>query len=415
MLVRILPVPRRRPLVVTAVVAAAACVAAGLALAVAHLPLVEARAAYLGWRDGDPRGELAGDRGVHDAVLRAWADRTGMASQDAVLLTRSTGPTRLVWAGRVGGVAGAVVTQPAHITGREMPGLDEGVDPRHDVWGYLRLRPDGTATVAAVTAHHLPNVWRLHALGGWLDPTAGIGLVLSLGTPLVVSETVELTPAGVYGRTARPLPFRSDGTAVVDIDDAIGRYGVVVGPASRPLTDIYGLSGSLETDLAPLVLDWSGRAADGPSVIPITGAAPPAAPTEGLLDTFTGAVVSRLARVPNMSYATTGWLLGGRLADGTTVTVGTVNAGGTHRLVSLTGTRYADHGVLDPAAPLPIAVRLPGGRGWVVAAPRATLRHRPPGGSWRPAGLQAAVVPDTGPVEVEVGRTGRRPAVVSLA
>ena len=161
-------------------------------------------------------------------------------------------------------------------------------------------------------------------------------------------------------------------------------------------------------------MDWSGRDADGPYVVPIAGTSPAPSSPAGVVGTVDSATTGRLAAVPNMSYSTTGWAVAGRLADGTTVTVGAVNAGGTDRLAAVVGTDYTDHGILDPGAPLPIAVRLPDGRGWVVAAPGAALRHRPPGQTWRPGGLQAALLPDAGPVEVEISRAGRPASVVRL-
>jgi hypothetical protein len=204
---------------------------------------------------------------------------------------------------------------------------------------------------------------------------------------------------------------------------------VAVGPADKPLTQIYGLAGGAATGIEPAAMDWSTRTPDGSSVVPIAGTTPAPGPPAGVAGLVDWAILGRLAAIPNMSYATTGWAIGGQLADGTTVLVGSVNAGGTDRLVSLVGpvtaggtdrrvsrvdAGYADHGLLDAAAPLPIGVRLPGGRGWVAAAPRAALRHRAPGQAWRAGGFEAVLVPDPGPVEIEVRRSNRPAAIVRL-
>jgi hypothetical protein len=49
-------------------------------------------------------------------------------------------------------------------------------------------------------------------------------------------------------------------------------------------------------------------------------------------------------------------------------------------------------GFPDPAAPLPVQVRLPDGQGVVVAAP-GRLRYRVAGGTWLPITGDAALLP----------------------
>lgn len=216
--------------VLIAVLACASTVVAGLG----SLPDGGRYAAYMTWRYAGPRGGLAADSAVRDAALRSWDARTGMAPDEKALLANALGPARVVWSGDAAGVRGVVVAQSAYVTPHELPGLDEGVEPRHDVWGYLRVGRDGAATVAAVAAYDLASLPYLRVLGGWLDPAHGIGVVLDLGTPAVVSETVEPTSTGEYGRVSRPLVFRPDGIAVVDVADGIGLQGVAVVGRCRP-------------------------------------------------------------------------------------------------------------------------------------------------------------------------------------
>lgn len=70
-------------------------------------------------------------------------------------------------------------------------------------------------------------------------------------------------------------------------------------------------------------------------------------------------------------------------------------------------------GFVDLAARLPVQVRLPGGRGVVVAAEGAALRYRAGGGSWLPVRGDAALLPDAA-TEVEVTPPGGRSGTVVL-
>jgi hypothetical protein len=70
-------------------------------------------------------------------------------------------------------------------------------------------------------------------------------------------------------------------------------------------------------------------------------------------------------------------------------------------------------GYVDLAAVLPVQVRLPDGRGVVVAAQGAALRYRAGGGTWLPVRGDAALLPDAA-TEVEVTPPGGRPGTVVL-
>jgi hypothetical protein len=61
--------------------------------------------------------------------------------------------------------------------------------------------------------------------------------------------------------------------------------------------------------------------------------------------------------------------------------------------------------LVDPSAPLPVALRMPDGQGWVVANYGATLRYRVDGGTWQDAGQNAVLLPDNA-IQVQVTRDG---------
>ena len=59
-------------------------------------------------------------------------------------------------------------------------------------------------------------------------------------------------------------------------------------------------------------------------------------------------------------------------------------------------------------------MRLPDGQGWLVARYGAGLRYRLPGGEWRDAGREAALLPDAPRLEVEVTPEGGAARTVSI-
>jgi hypothetical protein len=75
--------------------------------------------------------------------------------------------------------------------------------------------------------------------------------------------------------------------------------------------------------------------------------------------------------------------------------------------------QVVDGGPVDPKAVLPIAVKLPGGRGVAIAQYQATLRWRTGTGPWSAPATSAALAP-AGTTQVEVTRKGGTPEVVTL-
>jgi hypothetical protein len=291
--------------------------------------------AYHRWFDGPTRGDRASDLALSAAALQAWNEAAVLGdgrSPQKHLLDHPTSPPRVVWAGTVADTAAAVVVQRADITPKEIPGLDEGSPPGSDVWGFLRVDPEGTAKIGSVDALIGDDVPNNGVLGGWVDPDRGLGMLFDLGVPVVWSSRVEVTRDGSYGRVARPVRFMRGGISVVDVGRGTPLEGVVFGPTDAQLGQRSQLPGSTGSAAHRKSLDWS---------VPHNASRAPVVPISGL----------------------------------------------------------------------PVAVRLPGGRGWVVASPRATLRYRTVGGNWHVAGHEAALLPDADRLDVEVTRRQRRDVV----
>jgi hypothetical protein len=367
--------------------------------------------AYHRWFDGPTRGDRASDPALREAALEAWTEAAARGdgrSPQKHLLDHPTSPPRVVWAGTVADTAAAVVVQRADITPKEIPGLDEGIPPGSDVWGFLRIDPSGVARIGTVHAFIGGDVPRSGVLGGWVDPDRGLGLLFDLGVPLEMSNGIEVLPDGRYGRTAHPVWFTSAGVSVIKVDSSTPLAGVEVGSKAARPNERYALDGSAaarpKKHLAWSVPHGHGRA----PVVPISGL-PTAGTPQEVTVRFGDAFLTHLGDEGSVnSYGTGPWAVAGRLADGTSVIVSAFDLDGAARIALLLGSTYVDEGSLDVAKTLPVAVRLPGGRGWVVASPRATLRYRQDGGHWRAAGFEAALVPDVGPGHLDVEVTWQK-------
>lgn len=366
---------------------------------------------YLSWRDGPTRGELRGDAALQSLVLEAWSRRVGATGDDRHFLDHATSDAHVVWAGRVHGKQAAVVVQQADVTPNELPGLDDGGKPAADVWGFVRVDGDH-AVVGTTNLQFRSDFPILDVLGGWLDPVTGPALLLDIGVPTQMSRHIDVLPSGQYTRTSTPVAFGDDGLAVIDLEPGHGSRGLVVGSASQPLTDIYQLAG---TPLPGRGYEPSWTLpypTDTTLLLPIAGTRPGPIGS-GLNDALAQSAITALSGVRS-SYAQSGWVVGGELADGSTIGATAFGIDGELRLRVLDDHAYSDRGLYDPYATLPIAVRLGRGRGWLVASPGARLRYRVDGGRWVDAGTDASLLPDAA-TEVEVDVPAHEPAEVRLA
>jgi len=127
---------------------------------------------------------------------------------------------------------------------------------------------------------------------------------------------------------------------------------------------------------------------------------------------------------PNLSDFGLGhWYAYGKLPDGTEIIAGQYelafdNIPRTYVLVIAPGkaAQVVFGGVADRSAPLPVQVRLPGHRGWVVVRVGAALSWRPPYApvTVRPDSAQDAALLPANSTVVEVTSGGREPRQVTL-
>ncbi len=123
---------------------------------------------------------------------------------------------------------------------------------------------------------------------------------------------------------------------------------------------------------------------------------------------------------PDHSSGQGGWCIVVGIADGTTVIVGEVQEDeDPSQIYALTiaaagePVRVQIGGTVEPSAALPVAIRLDGGHGWVVAAYGSALAYRTTvEGVWTDAGTDAALLPEDA-TQVRVTHSGRE-VVVSI-
>ncbi|MGW4947658.1 hypothetical protein ACWEOZ_39410 [Actinoplanes sp. NPDC004185] len=325
--------------------------------------------------DHPTRGDLKNDAAFLDGVRTAWRDHLGD------LPVR--GEPHVAWAGLAPLRAGiAVVAQrtPQRVAspiGQISYGLTGFVEQTPDglrVMSLEEMLTDATNSAAAL-----------------LGPDHTVLMVLDDGRGIRYSPAVAYTEQGRISRTFTPFDFRThDGVAFgatpqsqtlirvalrADVPDARGDRSVGLANLSRLVEDAGRGAPPAGTARRERLLagpafeadpwDLSGREGyDDPYGYRIT---PPPADT---------------------------WILRGTTADGGRFVVQTLT--GTDDRVRLFLSLGAPEPVLrgfpDPAAPLPVRVRLPDGQGVVVAAP-GRLRYRVAGGTWLPVTGDAALLP----------------------
>lgn len=389
-------------------------------------------AGYAAWRSGPARGDLAGDQTFTGAVLAAWAANPAPADrpEQAVLADRPLGPARVAWAGTVAGRPTAVVFQEAMVTQEEIPELDEGAGGPSDLWAYARADPDGTVRIVAVDLRISSRMPPAGVLGAWVDADRAVALLLDLGVPTQLSPAVTAGPAG-FARSFVPLEFAAGGAAVVDLDESAPGPPLLsavfvrsdVGPVP-----FYGLAGPLPTrgpvsEGDPLALDWAyGWDSDAATLVHVVGlASPESRRGDPYLSAFVATAERALRASPvDLQLQLTGsadWILAGKLASGEFLSVSALDVAGTPFVTYTLGVAqdgaFGVGGPLDASEPLPIAVRLADGHGWVVAAPQTALRYRLSADrEWQDVGFEAALLPDADHLEVEITRAGVAQVVV---
>lgn len=357
------------------------------------------------------KGDLAGEPDRVRAATDAWREGITPTWRQDRGVDELRGEPHVYWVGTTQAGPAAVVMQEAKITNapgwRTMVGLvsADAADGRTKLVGsprdsrntadVFRFGP-GDRTFLVV-ARDTPVFYSLAARWGsdglvvrqWdrLDVTDGIGvlspqgttdpnevrLVTSTSSPTVTKATGELEPvtASVYLATGGRSGLRSDDAAAAGM------------------------------------LPWKLPGGEGPR-LEIGSPPRPALPADVTPNMHAALKLSGMADVGTTSTVAS-WSVIGGLPDGRSVVVSEFKdfARPSRVCLILYGTDGAFVRALtkltDLASPLPVAIRVPDGQGWVVAAYGSELKYRTVvGGAWQDTTSSAALLPDDA-VQVRVG------------
>jgi hypothetical protein len=404
--------------VATAVTAAVALVG-GSTYALVTSSEVTANQIMAGWLDGSTKGDLAGDQAFLDKALAAWeAGKSRSPNASAGIFDDLRDTPHVYWAGNTPAGRAAVVVQQAYLHPHDQlpPGA---ADTQQTLVGLVAIdQKDGKLKLVGDQFQAKPS-----------DPLPGVFYFGDNDRVLLVVDRQQavwechIALGFEAGEVPTEEKLRSQwnqvpmiaGVGITSIDNSPPMY-LVSGP--DPLLDS-------RVDLR------SWRASDYLAAAR-TGGTGPLAPAGSLIlnwnaswgvgqesnfdfDTTemfvqgvwgqNGVIVAGRINVPRNDN----WTIRAGLEDGRAAVVGAVKRGDepwrtTVVLVNpdLTTTRI-DGPVINPYSPLPIAVRLPDGQGWIVAAQGHPLSYRT-NGEWRSAGDDAALLPDDA-TQVKVGDT----------
>ena len=322
--------------------------------------------------DRPTRGDLRADTGWLDRVRAAWRAHVGSIPV--------RGEPHVAWAGlaphgsRVAVVAQRVPQEVASPAGQISYGLT----------GFLEEGPDGLRALSLeqmlTGAANAPAVL--------LGARRNVLMVLDDGRRIEWSPAPARSDDGKVARTFTPLDFRAhDGVAfaptapLTTTSQVALRAGVPDARGDRSV----GLANVTAAPIGP-----------GRRVRALQGSGPALAPS-GEWD-----LAARPGYADRYGYRVTPpsgiWYVSGTTGDRRPFVVqtlpGTDDSHDLHRLFLSFGTpdKPEYRATIDPAAPLPIRVRLPGDRGVVVAGP-GTLRYRVRQGTWLPVAGEAALLP----------------------
>ncbi|SCF46415.1 hypothetical protein [Micromonospora mirobrigensis] len=348
--------------------------------------------------DQPTRGDLADDRRWLSTVLATYRrTRDDSPLRGLGLTRRPAGEPHVTWAGSTPAGPAAAVVQRMW-TDRHQPSVFiwfAGTDPAG------RVEPVGADILAAPGR---PAGWGSRAFLTGVDRSTLV--VLDVGGDVQWSARRTYRADRVVRTDWRPVTF-TDGAAVVRVPPQRDRYAVAVRDGAGAYLSLGNLTDPTVIPDDP-GLGWrtpagGGWPADRPARFPL-------APRGALsLDTVLMFLGKGDAGQHEPAGGATGrdWTAYGRTGRGELFVAADVRFGGdpTRTVVyiqPLTSTDprfgpvvtvYGDE--VDRTAPLPVAVRLPDGRGWLVARKDATLSYLDHDGRWHPAGRNAALLPST--------------------
>lgn len=414
-----------------------------IATAAATVTAIAGAATYVTWTDPDPglnqpadsrltqptRGELAGDRAFLNEAAAAW--RAGLPPEGIADLR---GQPHVYWAGNTPAGRAAVVMQP-FFQSRELPPGDP--DRTATLIGLVATDPaDGRLKVVYLTMDPVHDPATSHAFR--FGPHDRTILVVAGDSPLWLSTNRRTGADGRVIREWQSMPI-TDGVFVAALpEDASPNDARVLARKTPPAADDMTGTGMLYLEPSSFYLE---RTKPGIAVLPNypvsdrrlqwrggdpgevrvgdTGAArvPDGHPMSVFLDRL------REAGMLDFGAKTTmwgGWSVVAGLADGRTAMVGECTQDEhPSRIYALLFNRDGTVSAVvpgeevDPAAALPVKLRLPDAQGWVVAQRGAQFAFRlSPDDPWQDAGPKAALLPDAA-VQVRV-TTGGTETVVDL-
>ncbi|BCL13099.1 hypothetical protein [Micromonospora sagamiensis] len=370
-------------------------------------PTVTTLAAAIGERllAGPTRGDLA----RHGDYLRAVTDLHERARDDSPLrglgVTRKpAGPAHVTWAGTTQSGRAAVVAQRMRLAEGGQVVLvtfvGTGVDGRPEKVGadfYGSGDRTGWRSVAFLTGRERSTL---------VVPDVGIEVEYSMGRTY--------TADAVTRDDWQPVPPPVDGAALITIGPQRDRWTVAVRQRAGAYLGIGNLTDPAGTAPERGWLGWRRPAdADHPAARPAYLVLGGSETTGGLPDVTEGRRALAEAPVGDVEpqsppWLGMDWIAVGRAPSGEIIVAGDLRMGTdpVRTLVRLHRPGKAPlvvvGPVVDPAAYLPVVVRLPDGRGWLVAQPGATLSWSDGRGEWQPAGRDAALLP-AGTTQVRVG------------
>lgn len=362
---------------------------------------------YDGLRRSPVRGNRAADVAYIAEVVAAWeASHRTSPNADRGIFDDLRGPARVVWAGDTPAGPAAVLAQQAYL--HRHGNIQLANEGMYTLLGFVGVDAAGRPRVVG---DDYPAPSAPPALAWWVDPKRSVLAVLDDSEPVGVAAGWRYRQDGVRslaftrlifrdGAAVRRFPAGSDPSAVrvaavpyggwSDLRWIAGEDPTVAGcHCSNPVDPRLRWQPDSESDKTGF--RTSGFAITGARLLPDYTADAP-------LTHFNDALYTRV-HGPMVSSFGGRWYAGGVLPDGRTVIVGeqSLDQEASHAFALITdadGRETVVHGgAIDPAAALPVTIRLPGSGGWLVASRGSILSWRRGSGPWVPAGPGAALLP----------------------
>lgn len=364
------------------------------------------------------QGDLADDGSYLQAVALAWSTnyRTSQ-NADRGIFDHLLGRPKVLWAGTTPVGPAAVVAQSADL--RPHAGIQLDHPGPALVWGFVSADPAGSARVVS---DGYPVEGAPSTEAAFIGPHRNVILVLDRGHPVDMSFRRTYADDGHTGRDWQPVRFPDSGVAIVTVPVSTPPGAVVLrgGSAGR-----IAVGNAYDPSAAPRSeggtdprLQWSGPSGDRPvwlvgsdPTAAWQGTAPDAAAAQLALTDGLAGRLAELERDPTLlALGESLWFAVGSTPDGSRLVVGDMTVDFDPSRVyavlrSPTGRVDVAARWSDVDGPLPVAVPLPRGQGWVVARKGAQLSYRTATGSWQPAGPNAALLP-AGATAVRVVHNG---------